>query len=86
MNFPNYVYFSPYIINIRILGLEAGLSTSLWMTDRWAGLAHAPQMYCFLPVLRVLSLFMVLYFWYSLRLGWVFFVYVASMLVHVSAG
>ena len=27
-----------------------GGSPSLWMTDRWAWLAHAPQMYCFFPV------------------------------------
>ena len=41
-----------FIINIRILGLEADLSTSFGMTDRWAWLAHAPQMYCFLPLLH----------------------------------
>ena len=40
----------------------------------------------FLPVVCVLSLFKVLYYWYSLRLGWVFFVDGASMLVHISAG
>ena len=84
MSFPNYVYFSPYIINIRILGLEAGLYTSLYMTDRWAGLAHAPQTYCFLPVLCVFSLFKVLL---EIPETWVdIFVDGASMLVHVSAG
>ena len=71
--FGNYVYFSPYKINIRILGLKACLSTSFWLTDRWAWLAHAPQMYCFLLVLYILSLFEVPYYLYSLRLGWVFF-------------
>ena len=40
--------------------MEAGLSTSLWMTDRWVGLAHAPQMYCFSPVLCVLSVFKII--------------------------
>ena len=35
-------------MNIRILGVD--LSTSFGMTDRW--LAHAPQMYCFLPLLH----------------------------------
>ena len=39
-----------FTINIRILGLEADLSTSFGMTDRW--LAHVPQMYCFLPLLH----------------------------------
>ena len=40
--------------------IELGhLSTTLWMTGRWAGLAHAPQVYCFSPFLDVLSMFKV---------------------------
>ena len=38
-------FFSAKIINIRILGLEAGLSTSLRIIEMWAFLAHAPRMY-----------------------------------------
>ena len=57
MYFTNYVYFSPLIINIQILELELDLSTSIWMSDRWAWPAHAPQIYCFSPVLGVLSMF-----------------------------
>ena len=44
------------------------------MTDRWAGLAHAPQMYCFLPVLSVFSLFKIIIggYPYIVLLGWIF--------------
>ena len=31
----------------------------IWMIDRWAGLAHAPQMCCFSTLLGVLSMFRV---------------------------
>ena len=37
----------------------ADLSKSFWMIDRWAGLTHIPQIYCFSPVFGVLSLFRV---------------------------
>ena len=39
----------------------ADLSTSSRMIDRWVWLAHAPQMYCFSPLLGVLSLLEVPY-------------------------
>ena len=39
--------------------MEAGLSTSLWIFDRWVRSAHIPQIYCFSPILGVLSLFKV---------------------------
>ena len=73
MYFPNCFYFSLQFNNIRILGLEASLSTSIWMTDRWVRLVHASQMYCFYR-------FCAFYYClrsrisggYSMRLGWVF--------------
>ena len=37
----------------------ADLSKSFWLIDRWVGLAYTPQIYCFSPLLGVLSLFRV---------------------------
>ena len=41
--------------NIMGVDMWEELSTSFWMIDRWAELAHAPQMCCFSPFLGVLS-------------------------------
>ena len=64
------------------------------MIDRWAGLAHAPQMYCFLPVgvfYQCLGSIYSIIDGYShvTRLGWVFsrFYYPrASLLLHCCIG
>ena len=45
------------ILWVRMDG--ADLSTSFWMIDTWAGLAHAPQMCCFSPFWGDFSLFRV---------------------------
>ena len=37
--------------------MEAGLYTFVWITDKWVGLAHAPQIYGFSLVRGVLSVF-----------------------------
>ena len=39
---------------------RADLYSAFGMVDRWAGLAHRRQIYCFSPFLSVLSLFKVL--------------------------
>ena len=41
------------------VAMWAELSKSFCVIDRWEELAHTPQIYCFSPVLSVLSLFRV---------------------------
>ena len=69
------LYVEQYIKNIRILGLEAVLPTSLRIIDRWAWPAHIPQIYCFRPFwifYNCLRFIIIGGYSYSLRLGWVF--------------
>ena len=56
--------YSVTIVRQRRIVHRAALFTQFLRIDRWAGLAHAPQMCCFSSVLGVLSLFKVHNYWW----------------------